>query len=74
MEVEQITKKNQDGVVTGHESKRHWQDKEMKEIHHANGKTWRSNRDKLRVIPVSDSFRDNYDDIFRKNPRGGSTV
>lgn len=46
---------------------RHWTDREVKEAHHMNGKTWRSNKDKLLVIPISDAYRSNYDDIFRKN-------
>ncbi len=46
---------------------RRWEDKEMKEIHKSKGYNWRSNRTRLRVIPVTEDFRDNFDDIFRKN-------
>jgi hypothetical protein len=63
--METEVKKNADGSKIEHV--RHWQDKEIKEMHHASGKTWRSNRDKLRVIPVTDTFRANYDDVFRKD-------
>jgi len=43
---------------------RHWTDNEMKEAHHKCGYNWRSNRKRLRTIPVTDSFRNNYDSIF----------
>ena len=66
MELETKITKDVDGKGnTKEETVRHWSDKEVKEMHKANGKTWRSNRDKLRVIPVTEDFRNNYDSIFR---------
>jgi len=56
--------KSKDGTKV--EQKRHWSDKEVKEIQKSQGYTWRSNRTRLRVIAVTEKFRDNYDSIFRK--------
>ena len=46
------------------ETVRHWSNKDMKELHKANGYAWRSHRTKLRVLPITDEYRDNYADIF----------
>lgn len=57
----EIEEKKSRGKV---EKIRHWKDAEIKEFHKANGKTWRSNKTKLTVIPVTQTFRDNYSSIF----------
>lgn len=48
------------------ETVRNWSDKDIKQMHRERGYDWRSNRTKLRVLKVTDQFRDNYDSIFRK--------
>lgn len=68
-ELEHKSYKNKDGVHARDETIRTWSDKEVKEIHRAKGYDWRSNRTKLRVISVTNDFRDNYDDIFRRKTR-----
>lgn len=58
MEVETKKSKGKEEVV------RHWSDKDMKEIHKHAGKTWRSNKHKHVVIPVSKAYLENYSSIF----------
>jgi hypothetical protein len=43
---------------------RHHADKEIREAHRRLGYDWRSNRVKLRILPVSSAFRDNYESVF----------
>ena len=45
---------------------RHHTDRDIRELHRSKGFEWRSNRTKLRVIAVTDTFRNQYDNIFRK--------
>jgi hypothetical protein len=62
MELETKITKDVDGKANAKEETiRHWSDKEMKEIHKANGKTWRSNRQNLKVRPLGKKFREGYD-------------
>lgn len=43
---------------------RHWSDKEVKELHKQAGYNWRSNRTRLRVIAVTEKYRQEYEGIF----------
>jgi hypothetical protein len=61
METEEIKSHGKEETV------RHWDDKEVKDIHKRQGKSWRSNNDKHEtLLPVSNVYRANYDSIFRK--------
>ena len=67
MEIEKKITKNKEGITEKVESIRHWKDTEVKEAHKSQGKSWRSNNSKLRVLPATTSeYRNNYDNIFKK--------
>ena len=59
MELERKYSKGREEIV------RHWTDSEVRDKHRSHGYDWRSNRTNLRVIAVTDSYRHNYDAIFR---------
>lgn len=63
MELETKITKDVDGNNAKEETIRHWTDKDMKEIHKSNGKTWRNNKTDFKFRPISKAFRTGYSEI-----------
>jgi hypothetical protein len=58
----ELERKEQHGKV---EMVRHWQDKEIKELHKSRGHSWRSVHDHLETLaPATDAYRKGYEEIF----------